>query len=143
MESNSCISARVHCAGAGAGADAGAGAGGGAVTGAGNEFLALRASTFGSICASAGDGGGGGGGGKKLPGSAIIEEGWSTCRRGCGFMLLLAGHDDICELASHDRVARSGASRISGLKLSIPSHLSKSSVLGVVIYGFACSRLDR
>lgn len=134
MESSSCISARLHCAGAGA--DAGAGAG------AGKEFLALCASTVDPVCASAGEGGGAGGG-KKVPGSAIIDEGESTSRRDCGLIWLLAGHDDICELASHDRVVRSGASRTSGLKPSIPSHLSKSTFLGVVLYCFACSMLDR
>lgn len=122
-------------AGVGAGVDAGAGVG--------KEFLTLRVSTFGPVCASAGEGGGGGGGGKKLPDSTIIEGGGSTGRRDCGLILLLAGHDDICELASHDRVVTSGASRTSWPKPSIPSHLSKSAVLGALVLCFVCSMLDR
>lgn len=140
MESSCCISTRLHCAGAGAGADEDAGAGAGA--GAGKEFLTVRASKFGPVCASAGEGGGAGGG-KNDPGSAIIDEGGSTGRRDGGVILLLVGHDDICELASHDRFDRSGVSRTSELKLSMPSHLSKSTVLGAVVYCFACLMLDR
>lgn len=54
-------------------ADTGAGAD------AGKEFLTLRVSTLGSICARAGDGGGGGGG-KKVADSTIIDEGGLTSR---------------------------------------------------------------
>lgn len=127
MEPSSCISARVH------GADASAGAG--------KEFLTDCVSTFGPVCASAGEGGGGGGG-KNDPGSAAIDV-ESSGRRDCGLMLLPAGQDDICELASQDRVVRSGASRTSALKLSIPSQRSKSTVLGVAVHCFECSILDR
>lgn len=128
--------AAAAAAAAGMDADVDAGAGTGKV------FLTLRASTFGPVCASAGEGGGGGGG-KKVPDSTIIEGGGSTGRRDCGLILLLAGHDDICELASHDRAVTSGASRPSWPKPSIPSHLSKSILLGALALCFVSSMFDR
>lgn len=128
----------VAAAAAAAGVDADVDPG----AGTGKVFLTLRASTFGPVCASAGEGGGGGGG-KKFPDSNIIEGDGSTSRRDCGLILLIAGHDEICELASHDKAVTSGASRTSWPKSSIPSHLSKPILLGALALCIVCSMFDR